>query len=227
MSQSLAADARNAYAAIRDGGLVLLPTDVGYGLIACHETAVARIYALKGRPAAKPCVTVATLEIQSELAPITEPKLRAWVQETSAYSPLAIVNRLNPESELLAGLSPFVRGQATTNGTVATFHNAGELVTRIARMALADGLLVIGSSANTSGTGNNVTFDDVPETMRDHADWAIDHGPVRYAAPSRLATTIFDLTTFEFRRVGVHHPQIAASWSAHRRTLPTVTARVA
>ncbi|HET7481916.1 MAG TPA: Sua5/YciO/YrdC/YwlC family protein, partial [Actinomycetota bacterium] len=45
-----------AAAVLRDGGLVVIPTDTVYG-VACSplsETAVAAIFALKGRPTEKP-----------------------------------------------------------------------------------------------------------------------------------------------------------------------------
>ena len=34
---------------------MLLPTDVGYGLVAMQDSAVEQIYQLKGRPLSKPC----------------------------------------------------------------------------------------------------------------------------------------------------------------------------
>ena len=48
------------YDTLRAGGLAVVPTNAGYGLLAMGARAVERIYALKGRPASKPCITVTT-----------------------------------------------------------------------------------------------------------------------------------------------------------------------
>ncbi len=54
------AEVERAIAAIRAGEPVILPTDTVYGLCAApeDETAVARVYELKGRPEAMPIALV-------------------------------------------------------------------------------------------------------------------------------------------------------------------------
>jgi tRNA A37 threonylcarbamoyladenosine synthetase subunit TsaC/SUA5/YrdC len=201
----------------------LLPTDIGYGLIACAEQAVARIYALKGRPLAKASVVVANAAIQADVAVYRDARMRDWVARVSAHSPLAVINAIRPESRLLRNAAPYVFEQATVNGTIATFHNAGLLVTRIAQLAFADGRLVVGSSANLSSTGNNYRLDDVPLSMRAGVDCFIDLGVARYENPDKLATTLLDLTTGTFRRKGVHSERIAREWESFRCELAPET----
>jgi tRNA A37 threonylcarbamoyladenosine synthetase subunit TsaC/SUA5/YrdC len=207
-------DAERAYQILRSGGIVLLPTDVGYGLVACSDDAIARIYELKGRPQAKPCVTVANAAILDDVAVLADARLGVWIHRIARRTPIAVINRVRPDSELLANMSPFALGQATTNDTIATFLNAGELVSRIADLALADRRIVVGSSANLAFTGNNYRLADVPAAIRDLVDLVIDGGDARYENPERLATTILDLTTYEFRRIGIEAAQIQASWQA-------------
>jgi hypothetical protein len=140
--------------------------------------------------------------------------VRGWIDQVTRLTPLAVVARLDPASRLLASMSPYVQTQATQNGTIATFHNAGLIVQRVAELALADGLLVVGSSANLSGTGNNDRMSDVPLSMRGGADLVIDRGPVWYGNEQRLATTILDLTTGTFQRKGVNFALIERAWTA-------------
>ena len=215
-------DAERAYQVLRSGGIVLLPTDVGYGLVACSDHAIARIYELKGRPQAKPCVTVANTAILDDVAVLADERLRVWIHQVARRTPIAVINRVRPDSELLASMSPFALGQATTNGTIATFLNAGELVSQIADLALADRRIVVGSSANLAFTGNNYRLADVPAAIRDLVDLVIDGGDARYENPERLATTILDLTTYEFRRVGIEAAQIRDSWQAFRSAEPGI-----
>ncbi|MDQ3335176.1 MAG: Sua5/YciO/YrdC/YwlC family protein [Myxococcota bacterium] len=208
----LEVDVQQIYATLRTGGLALVPTDVGYGLVALEESAVRRIYELKGRPAAKPCVTVGNAEILQRVSHVPV-DTREWIAETARLTPLAIVTRL-VENPLVAAMTPYVAGQATHAGTIALFFSAGRILERLAECALADGRVVLGSSANLSGTGNNYTLADVPASMRDGADLVIDRGPAWYRNERQLASTILDLTTGAFLRQGVNYDRIAASWAS-------------
>ncbi len=209
-------DAIAAYAVVKAGGVAVIPTDVSYGLIATTDGGVRRIYELKGRPPSKACITVCNEAIFDDVALPLAPATRAWLDHIRVRTPIAVVVPLNPASRLLAPLSEYLRGQATQHGTIATFFSAGELVERVAELAYADGTLLIGSSANLSGTGNNCSFAEIPGSIREGAGLAIDHGHVRYANTDRLSTTILDLTTGSFVRQGVNYAVIQRSWDAHR-----------
>jgi tRNA A37 threonylcarbamoyladenosine synthetase subunit TsaC/SUA5/YrdC len=212
-------DAAQIYAALSAGGLALVPTDVGYGLVAMESSAVQRIYELKGRPLAKPCVTVADRRIFDEVSEPIDADVRAWIDSVTRRTPLAVVTRLAPASRLLASMSDYVRSQATQSGTIATFHNAGPIVSAVAALAYQDGRVVVGSSANTSGTGNNPSLRDVPDEMRRGVDLVVDHGPAWYGTDAREATTILDLTTGRFQRKGVNFALIERSWRARQDDL--------
>lgn len=106
------------------------------------------------------------------------------------------------------------RTQATQNDTIATFHAAGRVVEAVAALARADGRLIVGSSANTAGTGNNASFDDVPASIRRNVDLALDRGEAWYANARRDATTILHLPSRSFLRKGVNFAAIERSWQA-------------
>lgn len=218
-------DAATVYETVKAGGVAVLPTDVSYGMIATTEPGVRRIYELKGRPLSKACITVTTPAIFADVALPLDAATRAWLDGIRAESPIAVVTRLNPASRLLARLSDYQRTQATQNDTIATFFSAGDLVVRVAELAFADGTLVIGSSANISGTGNNCSFAEIPASIVDGADFTLDYGHVRFHNTERLSTTILDLTTGEFVRKGVNYALIQASWEAHRRASGAPAAR--
>jgi tRNA A37 threonylcarbamoyladenosine synthetase subunit TsaC/SUA5/YrdC len=214
----LEADAEEVYATLRGGGLALVPIEAGYGLVAIEEPAVRQIYELKGRPATKPCVTVASPAITASVAAPLAPAIVDWIAAITVVSPLAVVTAVASDSVLRASQSAFVRDQTTSNATIALFYAAGRLVEMVAELARRDGRLVVGSSANLSGTGNNYTFADVPEVMVRRVDLALDRGPSGGSgARDRLASTILDLTTGTFLRRGIDYDRIAASWHALRR----------
>ena len=127
-----------------------------------------------------------------------------------------MVGRIAPGARLLAPLEPFVRAQCTSAGTIATFHSAVDLVTAVAELALADGRLIVGSSANRSGTGNTYTVGEMPEEIRGGVDVTIDAGAIPRTSSRRLATTILDLTTDRFLREGMNFERIERSWQELR-----------
>ncbi len=122
------------------------------------------------------------------------------------------VARANADSRLLAATPPAVRAQCTKDDTVALFFGVGPLLSRVAELAFADGRLVVGSSANLAGTGNNAALADVPRSMRDGVDFEVDHGPARFGNERRLASSLLDLPSARFLREGVCFGEIEASW---------------
>ena len=209
---TLESDVQRVYATVRDGGLALVPTDVGYGLVAIKEAAIRRIYELKGRPATKPCVTITTTAITESVAAPIDPAILDRIDAITYTTPLAIVTKLAERSRLRATQSTFVREQTTWRDTIALFYSAGPLVERLAELARADGMLVVGSSANLSRTGNNYAYSDVPDSIVFGVDLVLDRGPSRFHTKQRLASTILDLTTGQFIRAGINFAHIAQSW---------------
>lgn len=199
------------YRLLQEGGLALVPTLTGYGLVGMQPDAVRRIYQLKGRPAEKPCVTVGSLAVLDDIATGIDAVTRAWIDSTSSRWPLALVVRRNPASRLVAALDAYTLSQCTKGDTIASFFGVGPLLTAAAALALADGRLIVGSSANRSGTGNAYFLEDIPEAMRRDVDLFIAQ-PEPPPSPTRQASTILDLTTGQFLRRGISAEAIERSW---------------
>ncbi len=207
-------DANRIYALLADGGLALARTNTGYGLVAMKTDAVRRIYELKGRPAQKPCVTVGTMRILDDVATGIDGPTRAWLSHAVSRWPVAVIATTNQRSSLLASFEPFVASQCTKGQTIATFFGVGDLIARAASIAFQNGQLIVGSSANLAGTGNNYTLDAVPDSIRNAVDLEIDYGPAPFRSTEKLASTILDLTTKTFQRQGVAFAQVRDSWNA-------------
>jgi tRNA A37 threonylcarbamoyladenosine synthetase subunit TsaC/SUA5/YrdC len=215
-------EAWQVYATLVAGGVAVVPTVAGYGLLAMGPKGVARIYDLKGRPKTKPCVLVSPWRVFDEVAAPIQSDVREWIVDTIRWTPLAVVAAVNPGSRMLASLDPFVRAQCTCDGTIATFHEAGLLVTRVAEIAFEHGRLVFGSSGNRSGAGNAYTLEEVP--ARFQAELIIDCGPLPIPGGVRLATTILDLQNGRFLREGLHFERILASWEERFATEDSLAA---
>ncbi|HSO38135.1 MAG TPA: Sua5/YciO/YrdC/YwlC family protein [Labilithrix sp.] len=212
MTTTIAADARRMYTLLADGGLALARTNTGYGLVAMRSDAVRRIYALKGRSAEKPCVTVGTMAILDDVATGIDPETRGWLSRAVARWPMAVIARTNRRSALLSSFEPFVASQCTKADTIATFFGVGELIASTATIAYGHGQLIVGSSANLAGTGNNYTLDAVPEEIRRAVDLELDYGVAPFTSDKRLASTILDVTRGAFQREGVAFAEVEESW---------------
>lgn len=209
-------EVERVYAVLVAGGLALVPTCAGYGLVGMGGDAVERVYALKGRPSTKPCITVATAAVLDGVTTGIDPDVRDWILATTRSAPLAVVAPLRSDAPAIERLEPAVRRQCTSDGTIAVFLNAGVLVTALAERAWAEGRLVVGSSANRSGAGNAYAPSEVTDAIRRGVDCVVDVGEVPRATPERLATTLLHLGSGRFLRRGIAADAIERSWAVRR-----------
>lgn len=169
------------------GGVAVLPTDTVYG-VCCNpedEQAARRLYALKGRPAARPAaVMFFALEPALALLGGLHPDERAALQ---ALLPGPVTLLLgNPEHRF----APACRTDPDTLGL-----RVPELPERLRALA-ALGRPVMQTSANMSGEPDARTLAEVPESIRAACDLVIDGGEL----PGRPSTVI-DLRDYaEHRR---------------------------
>jgi L-threonylcarbamoyladenylate synthase len=194
-----------AVAALRAGGVVVLPTDTVYGLAVLPESerAVRDLYALKGRGEAQPTALVASsVERLLELVP----ELRSSHQLLSALLPGAYTLVLsNP-----AGRYPWLcgRGAPTIGVRVPAVTGPG-----------ADVLAAVGSvaatSANLPGGPDPRRLADIPDGLVAGAAAAVDGGEL-LGAPS----TVLDLSGPEPRVLREGAVPAAEALSRVRHAIP-------
>jgi tRNA A37 threonylcarbamoyladenosine synthetase subunit TsaC/SUA5/YrdC len=217
-------EADKAFETIRAGGLALVPADIGYGFLGHSRASIERMYALKGRPDDNPCISVGDVELVASLALLPDRALIGWLDEIAVETTLAVVVRVDTQHAMVRGLDPWVFARASSGGTIAIFLNPGEFVVRMVERARAAEMLLIGSSGNFSGQGNNFRFHEVPESIRNGVDYSLDAGCMRHENRERMATTIVNLTNFTLRRLGVGHQAIVASYERFARARPDIPA---
>jgi tRNA A37 threonylcarbamoyladenosine synthetase subunit TsaC/SUA5/YrdC len=215
-------EADKAFEVIRAGGLALIPADIGYGFLGHSLASIEKMYALKDRRFDNPCITVGNLDGIASLALLPDRALLEWLAEISALTTLAVVVQVKRESPLVASLDPWVYEHSSNRGTMAIFLNPGPFVERMVMRAYEAGMILVGSSGNASGTGNNYRFHDVPQVIRDGVDYKFDAGPMRHENEDRMATTIVNLTNFTLRRLGVSHREIIESYERFARWRPDI-----
>jgi len=174
---------------VRRGGLVAFPTETVYGLgaDAFNETAVRRIYTVKGRPALNPLIVhvariddierVATVAGESSLTRRLEKLARLWP------GPLSVLLPRNPTlpDQTTAGL-PSVAVRIPSHAV------ALELISRA-------GTPLAAPSANVSTYISPTTASHVATGLGDSIDLIIDGGPCEVGVESTIVSLVHPAPT--------------------------------
>ncbi len=175
----------DAVAALRNGRVVVLPTDTVYGLCASpyREEPVRALYTLKGRPETQPTALVAgDLELLFECVP--ELRGRAGL----------IARALLPGPYTLILANPALRYRWLTGATPDKIGvRVPELAGPAAQVLAAVGA-VAATSANLPGGPEPARLEEVPEILRSDAAAVVDGG----ALPG-TPSTVIDFTDDEPR----------------------------
>ncbi len=161
---SFSNDINKAVAVLRNGGIILYPTDTVWGL-GCDATsseAVKRIYALKRRADSKSMLSLVDSEAMLDRTVKDIPEV-AWQLIEAAVEPLTIVydHPVGLASELIAPDGS--AGIRITSGRVAR-----ELCRRLRRP-------IVSTSANISGNKPATNFASIAQEIIDGVDYAIIH----------------------------------------------------
>ena len=187
---------------IRNGGLVIFPTETVYGLgaDAFNARAVARIFIAKGRLEGKPLIVhMAKKSTIAELAqgiPLVAHKLarKFWpgpltlVLKAKKRMPAQVAGIFKATSKLpsLEVLRNKVGGKTVTTRTVAV-RMPDHAVARALIMAAGP---IAAPSANFSGEPPPRSIKEIPKALLEKADLVLDAGPTTVKVPS----TVLDLT---------------------------------
>jgi tRNA A37 threonylcarbamoyladenosine synthetase subunit TsaC/SUA5/YrdC len=208
---NIPADARRVFECVRDGGVAIIHLDIAYAILAGSAEAVSRIYAAKRRSSDKPTGFLGNHALHEALH-ILDDRAREMVRRITQHHdlPLAVIAPYRKEHPLLANLDPFVHQHAVKGDTLNILLNAGELRNALADIAVAEGVICVGSSANVSLTGTKFRLEDVEPELRAIADVEIDYGLCAYHNPQGLSSTMIDFSTLRVQRAGVCYERIAA-----------------
>jgi len=167
---------------LREGGVVVFPTETFYGLgaDARNETAVEKIFRIKGRNFRNPLPVIVADD--GELIPLVEeiPAAATILMQTFWPGPLTLIFRAAPS------VSSRLTGGTGKIGIRVSSHP----VARFLAASLAGPLTA--TSANPSGGPECSSADAVIRVLGDLPDAVIDGG----ATPGGAGSTILDVTVF-------------------------------
>ncbi|MBO9558230.1 MAG: threonylcarbamoyl-AMP synthase [Caulobacter sp.] len=167
--------------ALRDGGLVLLPTETVYGLgaDASNPTAVAAIFEAKGRPRFNPLIAhVHDVATAARIAAFDD-RARA-LAEAFWPGPLTIVAPV----QNAAAVCDLARAGLETVAIRVPGHPLSRAVLE------AFGGPVVAPSANRSGRPSPTTFEDAFAETGDKATAALDGGPCQVGLESTVVAVL-------------------------------------
>jgi L-threonylcarbamoyladenylate synthase len=173
-----------AVAALKTGGVVVLPTETVYGLAAdSHDPrAVARVYAIKGRPADHPLIVHLAVGADLNAWALRVPDYAAMVARELWPGPMTLVLRRS------ARVGDFVTGGQDTVAIRVPDHPVAQAI--LARF----GGGVVAPSANLFGHVSPTTAAhaaaDLGDRLDPERDVVVDGGPCRVGVES----TIIDCT---------------------------------
>lgn len=159
---------------VRDGGLVVYPTETCYGLgcDATNPAAVAKVYEAKGRDPSKGLTAVvADLAMAEGYGRLTAEERR--VAEAFMPGPLTLVVEKRPSYP------------DATNRDFA-FRVPGSATAR--ELARAAGVPVVATSANVAGGEERYRVEDIDAALLEHVDLVLDAGELDRAEPSTVTS---------------------------------------
>jgi tRNA A37 threonylcarbamoyladenosine synthetase subunit TsaC/SUA5/YrdC len=211
------ADAKRAMQVMEDGGIAILPNDVGYSLIAARPQALRRIFDTKRRAPNKLNAMLGNDALHRELHLVSE-RGRAIVQAITLDHdlPLGLIAPCRVDHPLLTALDPDTYARSTRGDTLLMLLNAGRFHAEITRLSLERGTLLFGSSANLSLHGTKFRVEDIEPEVRSVADIVIDHGLMKYH-PWAASSTLLHCETLEVIRYGSCYENIADVLRRHFR----------
>lgn len=206
---NLQADAEKAMTVMANGGIAILPNDVGYSLIAAQRPALRRIFDTKRRAPSKLNAMLGNDDLHRELHAVSE-RGRAIVQAiTHDYDlPLGLIAPCRTDHPLLRALDADTFERSTKGDTLLMLLNAGSFHREITRLSLERETLLFGSSANLSMHGTKFRVEDMEPEITAIADLIVDYGLMKYHT-WQASSTLLNCETLEVVRHGSCFENIA------------------
>jgi L-threonylcarbamoyladenylate synthase len=148
---------------LKNGGVILYPTDTvwGLGCDATNEEAVAKVNVIKGRAADKSLIVL--LE--------NDNKLQSYVTEIPDVAYELIEYAENPLTIVFSGAKNLAKGVINSDGTVGI---------RVVKHDFCEQLIqrfrkpIVSTSANISGQPTPKFFDEISDEIKDAVDYIVD-----------------------------------------------------
>ena len=209
-------DVRRMLDVVIQGGIAIIPGNLGYGLLAVTPDANRRIIAAKQRGGHKRQGMVMDAITEREIHILDQRKRDIIECITADYNlPLGIIAKFREDHPLIRKLDPFLRKIGTARGAIGTALSDGHVIQEaLARHSREHCIPFMGSSANVSGRGAKYRVEDIEPDIIAVADLVLDYGLCMYHADRNTSTQI-NFDTMEVTRVGACYDAISSIAKRH------------
>jgi tRNA A37 threonylcarbamoyladenosine synthetase subunit TsaC/SUA5/YrdC len=203
-----AREAARAFAAMRDGGIAIVPNDVGYAAMAHKFPALERIFDTKGRAPTKLNAMIGHAPLHRRLHRCGTRAREIVSAITETYDlPLGVIAPADFGDPFLANLDARVVEASTRNGTLLMLMNAGQFHHELCELSHAHDVAMFGSSANLTLQGTHFCVADIEAEIMAIADVVIDYGHLKYS-PWKCSSTLLDVESLTIYRKGIAYEAI-------------------
>jgi tRNA A37 threonylcarbamoyladenosine synthetase subunit TsaC/SUA5/YrdC len=195
-------DAKQVFAVLQNGGLAIIPVDVGYAIIAGDTVALERAFQTKQRKPHKRHAMIGSYALHKEIH--TLPPRQAGMAKLLVHDlnlPLGLVAPFKPDHPMIQRLGQETLARSSIEGTLAMLVNGGQLMDELARLALDAEIPIMGSSANLTGQGTKCLVEEIEPQILEAADIVINYGRQKYNTP-RTSSTMYDFANMKLLRYG-------------------------
>ena len=196
------ADAKRVFDVLRNGGLAIIPVDVGYAISAGDSVALERAFHTKQRKPHKRHAMIGSWQLHQNVH--TLPPREAGMCKLLVHDldlPLGLVAPFKEDHPLIKKLGPETLARSSVDGTLAMLVNGGALMDELARLSLEHEVPIMGSSANLTGKGTKAFVKDIEPEITNAASIIIDYGKMKYNSP-RTSSTMIDFSNVRLLRYG-------------------------
>ena len=196
-------DALQVFDVLKNGGVAIVPTEVGYGLMACSEEAIEKAFASKQRAPNKSQSMYGNVKIQREIHILENDKYEMIRSISEDFDlPNIVVAPFRPDHPIMKKVGPSILAKSSREGTIGMYIGGGALVREVVRLTSEADMLILGSSANLSGRGQKFRVEDIEDEVKDAADIVVNYGIQRYHIYGNRSSIMFDWGNMKVLRIG-------------------------
>jgi tRNA A37 threonylcarbamoyladenosine synthetase subunit TsaC/SUA5/YrdC len=173
------------------GGIAIIASNVGYGIVATNPEALHRIFNAKKRQPHKRHAMIGSYDLHRTIHDLPAREAEMVTRLTVDLDlTVGVVASYHPDHPIMMKIPQDLLEQSSIEGTMAILVNGGKLQEELAKLAINAELSLLGSSANLTGKGTKVTVEEIEPEIKAAADIIIDYGRQKYSHPRSSSTTI-------------------------------------
>lgn len=147
-------DAKRVFEVLKAGGTAIVPASAGYTIMSDNSKSLKRIFMTKKRGAHKRHGMSGSYALHKRLHVIDQKHADTVHTLTQTFGlTLGVVAKVNDSDPIVQNLDEDTLEAASNEETMAMLIGAGTLHDEITNLTAAENMLILGSSANLTGTG--------------------------------------------------------------------------